>query len=79
MASKLFKVSLYLFRGAPFSRWPVNSSPNSTIFGRRWSSNQHGDMSCPGTLCFEFHDLDGGNISHYKDFDVGEEVTPMDV
>ena len=34
----LFKVSLYLFRGAPLSRWPVDNSPYSMTFGRRLSN-----------------------------------------
>ena len=34
----LFKVSLYLFRGVPLSRWPVDNSPYSMTFGRPWSS-----------------------------------------
>ena len=38
VARDLFKVSLYLFRGASLSQWPVNNSPYSTIFGTRWFS-----------------------------------------
>ena len=68
VARDLFKVSLYLFRGASLSRWPVDNSPYSTVFGRRWSK-----------LCFEEHGLDADNLSHFKDLDVGDEVTPMDV
>lgn len=32
------RLSLYLFFGAPLSRWPVESLPYSMILGRRWSS-----------------------------------------
>ena len=67
-------MSLYLFRGAPLSRWPVDNSPYSTIVGRRLSS-----MSCPAKLCFEEHGLNADNLSHFKDFDVGDEIIPTDV
>ena len=36
--SDFFRLSLNLFLGAPLSRCPVESSPNMTILGRRWSS-----------------------------------------
>jgi hypothetical protein len=38
-----------------------------------------GNMSCPAKLCFEEHGLDAGNLSHFKDLNVGDEITPMDV
>ena len=38
VVSDLFRLSLNRFFGAPLSRWPVESSPYKTIFGRRWSS-----------------------------------------
>ena len=38
VARDLFKMSLYLFRGASLSRWPLGSSPYSTVLGWRWSS-----------------------------------------
>ena len=38
-----------------------------------------GDMSCPAKLCFDEHGLDAGNLNHFKDLGVGDEVTPMDV
>ena len=39
-----------------------------------------GDMSCPAKL-FSFleHGLDAGNLSHFKDLNVGDEITPVDV
>ena len=30
-------------------------------------------------MFFEEHGLDAGSLSHFKDLDVGDEVTPMDV
>ena len=38
-----------------------------------------GYMSCPAKLCFEEHGLDAGNLSHFKDLNVGDEITPVDV
>jgi len=38
-----------------------------------------GDMSCPAKLCFDEHGLVAGNLGHFKDLDVGDEVTPVDV
>ena len=38
-----------------------------------------GDMFCPAKLCFEEHRLDAGNHSHFKDLNVVDEITPMDV
>ena len=38
-----------------------------------------GDMSCPAKLCFEEHGLDASNLSHCKDLNVGDEITPIDV
>ena len=76
MASDLFKKSLYLFRGAPLSRWPVDSFLYSMIFGRRCSFIL--ETSCSAKLYFEDHGLDVGGLSHFKD-DVGDEITPMDV
>ena len=38
VARDLFKVSLYLFRGAPLSRCQWTNYPYSMTFGRRWSS-----------------------------------------
>ena len=77
VARDLFKVSLYLFRSAPTSRWPVSSSPHSKIVDKRWSSIM--EMSCPAKPCFEEQGLDFGNLSHFKDLGVGDEVTPMGV
>ena len=36
--SDFFRLPLNLFFGAPLSQCPVESSPNMTILGRRWSS-----------------------------------------
>ena len=36
--SDFLRLSLNHVLGAPLSRWPEDSSPNMTIFGRRWSS-----------------------------------------
>ena len=38
-----------------------------------------GNMSCPAKLCVEEHGLDADNLSHFKDLNVGDEITPMDV
>ena len=38
-----------------------------------------GDMFCPANLCFEEHGFDAGNLSHFKDLNVGDEITQMDV
>ena len=38
-----------------------------------------GYMSCPAKLCFEEHGLNAGNLSHFKDLNVGDEITPLDV
>ena len=38
VVSDFFRLSLNHFFGAPLSRWPMESSPNMTIFRRRWSS-----------------------------------------
>ena len=36
-------------------------------------------MSCPTKLCFENYGFDGNNLSHFKDLDVGDDFSPVDV
>ena len=37
------------------------------------------DTSCPTMLCFEGHGFNDCKLTHSKDLDVGDEVTPADV
>ena len=36
-------------------------------------------MSCEAKLCFEENGLDAGNLGHFMDLNVGDEITPRDV
>ena len=75
VARDLSKVSLCLFRGAPLSRWPLDNSPLSIV--RSLPLVSGGLPSCPAKLCFEEHSLDAGNLSHFKNLGVGDEVIVM--
>ena len=66
------------FQMYPFLTMASGNSTYSTIYGRQWFF-QPGDMSCPAKLCFKNLGLDAGNLIHFKDLYVGDEITPMDV
>ena len=75
VARDILKVSLCLFRDASLTQWLMNSSPYSIqamVF-------HPGDVSCPEKLCFQDHCFDAGNVTHFKDLDISDKVTSMNV